>query len=78
VKEEVVHFFDENEAWLAGVLEQGRRAGSLVFQGAAKEAAQLIIGGLEGAMLVARSYGDVARFEAAANRLLSGFSVNDK
>jgi len=32
----------------------------------------MIAGGLEGAMLVARPYGGVARFEAAAARLLAG------
>ena len=29
---------------------------------------------LEGAMLVARPYGDVERFEVAAERLLAGFA----
>ncbi len=31
----------------------------------------MIVGGLEGAMLVTRPYGDLARFQAAANHLLS-------
>jgi hypothetical protein len=31
----------------------------------------MIVGGLEGAMLVARPYGDTERFRAAANRLLA-------
>ena len=35
-----------------------------------KEAAQTIVSGLEGAMLVARPYGDVSRFQAVANALL--------
>ena len=38
-----------------------------------REAARLIVSALEGAMLVARPYGDVERFEAAADRLLAGF-----
>ena len=33
----------------------------------------MIVSALEGAMLVARPYGDVERFEAAADRLLAGF-----
>jgi TetR/AcrR family transcriptional repressor of nem operon len=32
----------------------------------------MIVGGLEGAMLVARPYGDAARFQAAAASLLAG------
>jgi TetR/AcrR family transcriptional regulator, transcriptional repressor for nem operon len=70
----VLSFFDANEAWLESVLEQGRRRGTLVFEGSAREAARLIVSGLEGAMLVARPYGDVARFQAAADRLLAGFA----
>jgi hypothetical protein len=31
----------------------------------------MIVGGLEGAMLVTRPYGDLARFQAAATHLLS-------
>jgi TetR/AcrR family transcriptional regulator, transcriptional repressor for nem operon len=66
----VIRFFDENEAWLTTVLEQGDDEGSLPLGGPASEAAQAIIGGLEGAMLIARPYGDVRRFQAAAARLL--------
>jgi TetR/AcrR family transcriptional repressor of nem operon len=70
----VLSFFDANEAWLETVLEKGRRRGTVVFEGSAREAARLIVSGLEGAMLVARPYGDVARFQAAADRLLAGFA----
>ena len=34
-----------------------------------------MIGGLEGAMLVARPYGDVNRFDAAAAGLLTGLAA---
>ena len=34
----------------------------------------MIVGGLEGAMLVARPYGDIARFQAAAANLLAGLA----
>jgi TetR/AcrR family transcriptional repressor of nem operon len=67
----VVEFFDRNEAWLAGVLEQGEREGSLRLKGPVVEAAQALVSGLEGAMLIARPYGDVSRFESAARRLLA-------
>ena len=67
----VVQFFDDNESWLQVVLEQGRREGTLVVTGSTREAARMIIGGLEGAMLVARLHGDPSRFRAATDRLLA-------
>ena len=70
----MIAFFDENEAWLEGVLEEGRRRKTLNFSGPACEPARDIVAALEGAMLVARPYGDVARFQAAADRLLAGFA----
>jgi TetR/AcrR family transcriptional repressor of nem operon len=64
------HYFDFNEVWLAGVLERGRRDGRLRFEGAPRELAALLLGALEGALMMARSYGDPARFNAVAKRLL--------
>jgi TetR/AcrR family transcriptional repressor of nem operon len=75
MREAVVDFFDRNEAWLAGVLEEGARAGTLQLSGSAVEAAQALVSGLEGAMLIARPYGDVSRFESAASRLLRSFAA---
>ena len=71
MKEEVRHFFDENERWLAAVLERGRKAGNLGFKGPAIEAARVLVGSLEGAMMLARSYGDASRFDTAAERLIA-------
>ena len=34
----------------------------------------MIVGALEGALLIARPYGDVARFQAAAANLLAGLA----
>ena len=70
----VVRFFDQNETWLQRVLEQGHADGSLQLTGSARDAARLIVSGLEGAMLVARPYGDITRFQAAAANLLSGLT----
>jgi TetR/AcrR family transcriptional regulator, transcriptional repressor for nem operon len=75
MREAVVDFFDRNEAWLVRVLEQGEREGSLQLRGSATEAAQALVSGLEGAMLIARPYGDVSRFESAARRLVGSLSV---
>ncbi len=71
MKDEMRHFFDENERWLVGVLEEGRAAGNLRFTGAALDVARALVGSLEGAMMIARSYGEVARLEAVAERLIA-------
>lgn len=68
----LIGFFDENEQWLARVLEQGRKEGTLTFAGSPRATARMIVSGLEGAMLVARPFGDITRFQDAAKRLLSG------
>jgi len=67
----VNRFFDANEAWLSPVLEAGRGSGALRFDGPASEAARTLVASLEGAMLVARAYGDPSRFDSAAERLLA-------
>ena len=71
MQDAVIRFFDRNETWLQDVLEQGLQDGSLQFAGSARDSARMIVGGLEGAMLVARPYGDIARFQAAAANLLA-------
>jgi TetR/AcrR family transcriptional repressor of nem operon len=77
MREAVIRFFDESESWLTRVLEQGEEEGTLRFSGSTSEAAQAIVSGLEGALLVARPYRDVGRFEAAARRLLGGLWSSD-
>jgi len=74
MQDAVISFFNASETWLAAVLESGRDDGSLQFTGPASDSARMIIGGLEGAMLVARPYGDVGRFQAAAANLLAGLT----
>jgi TetR/AcrR family transcriptional repressor of nem operon len=75
MRENMRHFFDENERWLTAVLEQGRKAGRLKFTGAPREVARALVGSLEGAMMLARSYGEVARFQVVADRLLAELSA---
>jgi TetR/AcrR family transcriptional regulator, transcriptional repressor for nem operon len=67
----VIAFFDDNESWLAGLLEQGRREGTLRLETDPRDAARMIVSGLEGAMLLARSYGDFSRFQTAADSLIA-------
>jgi TetR/AcrR family transcriptional repressor of nem operon len=67
----LTRFFDANEHWLTAVLEDGLRSGTFSFKEAAKERARVLLGALEGAMLVARSYGNARRFQTAAAFVLS-------
>jgi TetR/AcrR family transcriptional repressor of nem operon len=71
----VIDFFDENQRWLADLLRQGKRERTLKFTGTPEDVAQGIFSTLEGAMLVARPYGDMARFNAASRQLLAGLTA---
>jgi TetR/AcrR family transcriptional regulator, transcriptional repressor for nem operon len=75
MRDAVIAFIDANEAWVEKVLSDGASAGTIALAGPASDAARLIVSGLEGAMLVARPYGDVARFDTAAEGLLAGFAA---
>ena len=70
----VLAFLDENEDWLERVLERGREDGSLRFTATTRETAGSILGGLEGAMLVARSRGELESFQTAATLLLTALA----
>jgi len=69
------HFFELNEEWLEGVLQQGRAEGSLKVDGPPREHAQFIVAALEGAMMLARSHGAERRFQTAARRLLADMGI---
>jgi TetR/AcrR family transcriptional regulator, transcriptional repressor for nem operon len=69
-------FFDANERWLTKVLEDGLRAGAFLFREPANERARVLLGALEGAMLVARSYGNPHRFQMAAAYVLADLGAS--
>jgi TetR/AcrR family transcriptional regulator, transcriptional repressor for nem operon len=71
-------FFNANEEWLAAVLAEGRDAETLNFKGRPADVARSLIGSLEGAMLLARSFGDNARFRSAADRARAELEANRK
>jgi TetR/AcrR family transcriptional regulator, transcriptional repressor for nem operon len=75
MRDAVTSFLDANESWLEKVLEEGRTDGSLRFSGSARDTARVVIAGLEGAMLVARPYGDTDRFTSVAAGLLAGLTA---
>jgi TetR/AcrR family transcriptional repressor of nem operon len=75
MQDELRLFFDANETWLAAVLEDGRRSGTLAFRGSAKLRARGVLGALEGAMLVARAYADGRRFQSTARQVVADLTA---
>lgn len=71
-------FFDANERWLTLVLESGLRAGEFQFTESSNARARVLLGALEGAMLVARSYSDPVRFQAAAKCMLADLNAGNR
>jgi TetR/AcrR family transcriptional repressor of nem operon len=71
MRDAVVDFFDQNEAWLARVLRTGKRQNSLSFSGSARDVAQAIISTLEGALLTSRPYANPVRFRTTSRRLIA-------
>jgi TetR/AcrR family transcriptional regulator, transcriptional repressor for nem operon len=75
MRNELRRFFNKNEEWLARHLEQGRTNGGFEYEGSSMEMARMLTAGLEGAMLLARSFEDPKRFTATAERLLAELNV---
>ena len=71
MRDSVAGFFDENVAWLARVLEDGRKRKELAFEGTAQATAAFFVSALEGAMLLAHGSGRRGTFDTAAERLLA-------
>jgi TetR/AcrR family transcriptional repressor of nem operon len=75
LQQAVCDFFSANTAWLRKVLDEGCADGSLRCPGTPGDSAAMLLGALEGGMLIARLDGDVARFTAAANQVLDGLTA---
>ena len=78
IRDAVIGFFDDNERWLARVLDEGRSERSLAFEGSPTDTARMVISSLEGAMLVARPYGEQKRFQTAASALVAGLTAGGR
>jgi TetR/AcrR family transcriptional repressor of nem operon len=74
MRSSVIRFFDHNLTWLAGVLAAGQTDGELSLDQSPADGAQTVLSALQGAMLVARPYGDLARFQAAAANTLASLT----
>ena len=66
----VRRLFAANEAWLAKLLEEGRNKRQFRFKGSADVAARSLFSSLEGALLTARTFHDIGRFEATSRWIL--------
>jgi len=74
VRVEVRAFFDACELWLVNVLKQGRAAKLFNFAGSGMETAQMLLSSLEGAMVTARTFGDMRRLTNARHWLLDAIA----
>ena len=72
VNQEVQGFFADNEAWLTDVITQGVQNGTFRAVESAQLEAQLLVAGVQGALLLARTLGEREHFRLLAQRLLDG------
>jgi TetR/AcrR family transcriptional regulator, transcriptional repressor for nem operon len=68
-------FMDRHEAWLAGVMQEGLSRGEVRFEGTPEEIAGLMIGALEGTMMLARAHNEIDRFILIIRRMLGRLGV---
>lgn len=74
LQQAVSAFFAANADWLRKVLDEGCADGSLRCPGTSEDTASMVLGALEGALLITRLDGDVTRFAATTKQLLAGLS----
>ncbi len=72
VSRELDEAIGEQEAWLAGVIADGQESGAIRDDEPARRLAQLVLAGLEGALLLARVRGGRAGFRGVAGALIDG------
>lgn len=71
MQREVKQFYEETEAWLARVLDEGRAAKHFSYAGSSAPIARAYFATLEGAMIAARTFDDESRLARAAQWFLS-------
>jgi TetR/AcrR family transcriptional repressor of nem operon len=75
VREQVQEFVVENEAWLTRVLEEGQLAHLFRSDMQTTTEAAALFAALEGAMIVARGFGDSERFTRTSALLLASLET---
>ncbi len=74
VQAQVTSFFSDNETWLAKTLRTGKEHGCFHLNTSVDATAKIIIDTLEGAMMTARSFGDLKRFTNMTKWLLKSLT----
>ena len=63
IRERVAGFFEDHQAWLAGILERGAQRGEFTLRASATKTARMFFGALQGALIVKRTTGDIAQLK---------------
>ena len=63
IRERVAGFFEDHQAWLAGILERGAQRGEFTLRASATKTARMFFGALQGALIVKRTTGDMAQLK---------------
>jgi len=63
IRERVAGFFEDHQAWLAGILERGAQRGEFTLRASATKTARMFFGALQGALIVKRATGDIAQLK---------------
>ncbi len=66
----VRRLFADNEAWIAKLLEEGRQKRQFRFKGSVEMLARSLFSSLEGALLLARAFRDIRRFETTTRWIM--------
>ncbi len=77
MQQAIRQYIADSERWLAGLIGKGRAAGNLHPAGTDRETALLLIGALEGAMLIAGPMKNKAGFAASVRQLLANLQRPD-
>ena len=72
VRNDIQGFFRGGSAWLAAVLERGRKDGSLSFVGKAEDIALVLITSLQGMLIASRVLNGVQTFRQLSQDLIRG------
>jgi len=70
IRDEIRGFVEDNELWLARLLGEGRKSGTLDFEGSPAAAARIIYFTLQGAMISSRTFGDPNRLSLTCRWLM--------
>jgi TetR/AcrR family transcriptional regulator, transcriptional repressor for nem operon len=70
IRDEINHFFKDNENWIEKVLEQGKDSGIMNDRISPGEESQIIMAYVQGAQLLARSSGDLQYYDVMVQNLI--------